>query len=71
MNYCEQCRVKQAQQTLTDSILKRMSGREVMAQDREVFEQLEESNKQSRKKLFGCEEWVWFLKGPFDNKEGI
>ena len=62
MNYCEQCRVKQAQQSLTESILKKMSGRVVMVQDYEVFEQLEKSIKQSRKKLFGCEEWVWYLR---------
>ena len=68
MIYCERCRVKQAQQSLTESVLKRLSGRVVTVQDREVFEQLEKSVKQSRKKLFGCEEWVWYLKGPFDSR---
>lgn len=62
MIYCEQCRVKQAQKSLSESVLKRLSGREVMAQDYVVFGQLEKSIKQSRKKLFGCEDWVWYLR---------
>ena len=59
----EQTRTKVAQDTFYKWCLNNLPiGRRVTEGDVESIERVKESNRKAREKLFGNEDWVWYLK---------
>lgn len=59
----EQTRIKNAQENLFNWAMKNLPvGRGVTQEDVEGIERVKESNRKAREKLFGNEDWVWYLK---------
>lgn len=60
--FTEQTRVKEAQDNLYRWCLQNLPvGRAVTDGDTESIEQVKMNNRKSRRKLFGREDWVWYL----------